>query len=242
MREAITKLLVLQDRDRKILALQEELARIGPERKNLHSKAASGQSALEAAKALVMQLESERKRLELEVEGKKQQIDRYASQQLLTKKNEEYRALTHEIDTCKENISKLEDSILELMEQADETQKEMVAATREAQEVKKLADEKLAELAKRENQLDQELASLEAARLELAGAVDDLIRVRYERLFKSKGNSVVVGIERGVCGGCHMTLQRQVVVTCQADQGVVACPNCGRILFFTPDMDTSLVE
>ena len=115
-------------------------------------------------------------------------------------------------------------------------------ASREAQETRKQVDAKLADLAQREAALKQELATLEAGRAALAEAADEAPRARYERLLKSKGNSVIVGIDHGVCGGCHMTLQRQVVVTCQADQEVVACPNCGRILYFTPDMDTTALE
>ncbi len=44
-----------------------------------------------------LQIESARKELELEVEAKKQMIARYANQQFQTRKNEEYRALAHEI-------------------------------------------------------------------------------------------------------------------------------------------------
>ena len=242
MREAITKLLVLQDRDRKILALQEELARIDPERKGLQTKAASGQAALEAAKALVMQLESERKRLELEVEGKKQQIDRYASQQLLTKKNEEYRALTHEIDTCKAVISGFEDQELEIMEKADVAQRTVAERSRESANLRETADGLFAELDGREVNLKQELADLLANRAELASAVDETVRLRYERLIKSKGGTVVVGIHGSVCGGCHMTLNRQVVVSCRAEQELQLCPNCGRILYCSAEMDIAATE
>jgi predicted nucleic acid-binding Zn-ribbon protein len=242
MREAITKLLVLQDRDRKILALQEELARIDPERKSLQTKAASGQAALDAAKALVMQLESERKRLELEVEGKKQQIDRYASQQLLTKKNEEYRALTHEIDTCKAIISGFEDQQLEIMEKADLAQHAVAERNREAGDIRKTAASRIADLDGREENLKKELADLLANRAELASAVDESVRHRYERLIKSKGGNVVVGIHGSVCGGCHMTLNRQVVVSCRAEQELQLCPNCGRILYCSAEMDIAATE
>lgn len=242
MREAITKLLVLQDRDRKILALQEELARIDPERKTLQTKAASGQAALEAAKALVMQLESERKRLELEVEGKKQQIERYSTQQLQTKKNEEYRALTHEIDTCKAVISGFEDQQLEIMEKADVAQRVVAERSREAADIRKTADGRAADLATREQNLQKELADLLDNRAELAAAVDETVRHRYERLLKSKGGNVVVGINGSVCGGCHMTLSRQVVVSCRAEQELQLCPNCGRILYCSPEMDIAAVE
>jgi hypothetical protein len=208
----------------------------------LQVKAASGQAALDAAKTLVKQLESERKRLELEVEGKKQQIDRYASQQLLTKKNEEYRALTHEIDTCKAAISGFEDQELEIMENADAAQRAVVERSREAADIRKTADSRLADLDGREGNLKKELADLLANRAELAVAVDESVRHRYERLIKSKGGNVVVGIAGSVCGGCHMTLSRQVVVSCRAEQELQLCPNCGRILYCSSDMDIAATE
>ena len=104
MHDTIEKLLILQDRDRRILQEQGELSRIEPERQMLKAKAANAQAELENAKLRVKQIESARKDLELEVETKKQMIVRYANQQFQTRKNEEYRALAHEIDTCKAAI------------------------------------------------------------------------------------------------------------------------------------------
>ena len=242
MLQVIRDLLALQERDRKLTRVREELDRIPPERQVHSAQAASSQARLDEARLHSKQHEAERKKLELEVEAQKQQIDKYSLQQFQTRKNEEYRALAHEIETCRQNISQLEDRILELMEQADQAQKEIAALNREAQEIRKTTDGQLAELDRREAALRQELESLESGRAELAAAVGDGARTRYERLLRSKGNSVIVGIERGVCGGCHMTLQRQVVVSCQADQEIVPCPNCGRLLYFTPDMDTSVAE
>src|SRR5436189_4126781 len=147
MLEAIEKLLILQDRDRKISRLRSELANIGPERQALAAKTASSQAALDAAKQRIKQIESDRKKLELDAESKKQAIERYALQQFQTKKNEEYRALAHEIEMAREAIVKLEDQQLELMEQAETTQKQTASATRTADEAKKLADRQLADLA-----------------------------------------------------------------------------------------------
>ena len=112
MLEAIEKLLILQDRDRKLQTLTEELAHIPVERQQLTTKAAQAQAQLEAAKLRVKHLESERKKLELDVDAQKQLIEKYSLQQFQTKKNEEYRALSHEIETCKQNISTLDDQQL----------------------------------------------------------------------------------------------------------------------------------
>lgn len=242
MLEAIEKLLILQDRDRKILRVRDELAHVAPERQDLTARAVSTQGVLDAAKLRVKQIESERKKLELDVEAKQQQINKYAGQQLLTKKNEEYRALAHEIEMAKEAIVKIEDQEIVFMEQAETAQKQVVEASATATAAKKLVDGKLAELATREAALSKELAELDSDREELASAVDEITRSRYERLLKQKGQNVVVGITHSSCGGCHMKLQRQVVVSCQAEQEIVTCPNCGRILYFTRDMDLAVTE
>ena len=123
MLEAIEKLLILQDRDRKIRRLQAELANIEPERQTLKIKFTTAQTQLDHGKQRIKQIESERKQLELEVEGKQQQIAKYANQQLQTRKNEEYRALAHEIETCKADINRIEDREIGLMEQAEFAQK-----------------------------------------------------------------------------------------------------------------------
>lgn len=242
MLPVIEKLLILQDRDRQILRLQDELSRIDPERQQLQARLSSSQSALEAGKHKAKQIESDRKKLELEVEAKKQLIERYSLQQFQTKKNEEYRALAHEIELCKQAIVKLDDQQIELMERIEAAQKEVATATQTAADAKRTIEARIADIGGREASLKKELEELQSNRGELAGAVDEGTRSKYERLLKQKGQNVIVGIQHGVCGGCHMQLSRSVVVTCQADQEIVTCPNCARILFYTRDMDLAVAE
>lgn len=242
MLSVIEKLLILQDRDRQISKLQEELSGIDPERQQLQSQLAGTQKGLDAAKHKVKQLESDRKKLELDVEAKKLLIEKYSLQQFQTKKNEEYRALAHEIETCKEGIGKLEDQQLELMEQGDVAQRDVAAQTRAFNEAKNALESRIGDLGEREGGLKKELTELQANRGELAEAVEEDVRGKYERLLKQKGSNVVVGIQHGVCGGCHMQLSRSTLVGCQADQEIVTCINCGRILFYTRDMNLAVAE
>ena len=242
MFETIEKLLILQDRDRKIRRVNAELAHLEPERQTLKAKSATAQAQLENAKLRIMQIESSRKDMELEVEAKKQMIVRYANQQFQTRKNEEYRALAHEIDTCKDAIIKIEDQEIELMEQAEAGQKEVQRATQAVNDARKLMNEQVAQLDAREQNLQKDLAELETNREALASAVDESARSRYERLVRSKGENVVVGVQHGVCGGCHMKLPPQLLVTCQGEKELVSCSNCGRILYYSSDMDLAVVD
>ena len=242
MFETIEKLLILQDRDRKIRRTKAELAHIEPERQMMKAKAAGAQGSLEKAKNKVKELESKRKELELEVEAKKELISKYANQQFQTRKNEEYRALAHEIDGCKAAIFQIEDQQIELMEQAEAAQKEVVRSTQAAADAKKLVEDQFTQLNTREQNLKSELAELEANREELAAAVDESARGKYDRLVRSKGENVVVGVQHGVCGGCHMKVPPQLLVSCRSQQELVSCSNCGRILYYTRDMDLAVVD
>ncbi len=238
----IEKLLILQDRDRRLLLIKDQLARVAPERQAAQDNAVGAKASLEAAKTKIKQIETERKKLELEVDSKKQQIERYSLQQFQTKKNEEYRALAHEIDSCNADIVKLEDAQLELMEQADASQREIKAAGQHASELQKMADTQLRDLTAREQSLSFELAQLESNRDQIKIGVEEHILHRYERLMKMKGGSVVVGIQHGVCGGCHMRFPVQLLVSCQAERELVTCPNCGRILYYSSDMDLAVID
>lgn len=236
MLEAIEKLLILQDRDRRLARLESELGSIGPERDRLQARLTSAQAALDAAKLRVKQLETERKKLELEVGAKEELIQRYSLQQFQTRRNDEYRALTHEIDTCKAAIAKLEDQQLEFMEETERAQQQADAAATALAELRQMIAKQLADLDARQAALETELSSARAERARAAEAVEEGLLGRYERLRRSKGQQVIVGVERGVCGGCHMRIPPQVIVTCRAAQEIAHCPNCGRILYYTRDM------
>jgi predicted nucleic acid-binding Zn-ribbon protein len=242
MMEVIEKLLILQDRDRKLAQVREELAQIEPQRQAFKTRVATAQAAADAGKQRIMHLESERKKLELDVEAKKELIERYSNQQLQTRKNEEYRALSHEIEMCKDAIHEIEDQEIELMEQTEASQKQVAVAAQGLKDATKLVDEQVAGLGQREENLKKQLAALESDRATLAGAVDEGVRARYERLFKSKGGNVVVGVQHGVCGGCHMRVPAQLLVYCRGEQEIVTCQNCGRILYYTRDMDMIVAE
>src|SRR5260221_1592640 len=146
MLETIEKLLILQDRDRKLRRIRHELAHIEPQRHTFQSKATDAQAALDAGKNRGKQIESDRKNLELDVEAKKQLIAKYANQQLQTRKNEEYRALAHEIEMAREAIFKIENQEIELMEQAEAAQKEVSLGTQRATEARKLVEEQVTQL------------------------------------------------------------------------------------------------
>ena len=107
MLETIEKLLVLQDRDRKIHRVQQELAHIGPERETFRTKARPPRRNSKPPRPASNKSSPTANGSNSKSKAKKPQIEKYANQQLQTRKNEEYRALAHEIETCKAAIIRL---------------------------------------------------------------------------------------------------------------------------------------
>jgi uncharacterized protein len=242
MLEVIEKLLILQDRDRKIRRARAELSTIDPQRQAMKSKAAGALAGLDGARHRSKEIETRRKQLELEVESQKGRIEKYGQQQFQTRKNDEYQALAKEIATCKAEIIKIEDKEIELMEQAEQAARQIEVAARVLKDAQAVVDNEIRQLDESEKNLRKELGELESNRGELAAAVDEVALNLYERIMKSRGDNVIVGIEHGVCGGCHMKIPAQVTVHCRAQQEITSCTNCGRILYYTPDMILTVAD
>lgn len=238
----IEQLLVLQDRDRQLQRTQTELTRIAAERQFVQGRNSTAQTAYDLAKKKAIEIESGRKQLELEAGAKQTDIDRYAYQQLQTKKNDEYQALGRETEHCRKLIRELEDRQIEFMESAEAHQKITKAAQADLDQAKKDLDKELTELEQREINLKLTLQEIGRLREHCAGDLDEVTRARYERLLKSKGPNAVAGVSHGVCGSCHMKLPPQVLVDCKHAKDINPCPHCGCILYFTADMELIPVE
>ena len=233
----IEKLLILQDRDRRLLRVRAEVAAVPGQRQSIQGKSAAGAAEFDAIKKQAQQIESDRKKLELEADALKDRIGKVRAQQNETRSNDQYKAYEHQIETSQREISKLEDQQLELMERGEGAARQLAIATSAYAALKAETDRQLADLSAREKHLAAELATATEARATAAAAIEDpSVLSRYDRLLKTKGDNLIVGVAGGVCGGCHMKLPTQSVVSAKAQNELVACPSCSRILYFTSDM------
>jgi predicted nucleic acid-binding Zn-ribbon protein len=128
MLEEIEKLLALQDRDQKLRTLRLELQAVPNEVASKQKLIADSAARLELARTRAKAIEVEKKSLQIDAAAKRDQINRYKTQQLQTRKNEEYTALSHEISNAEKIISGIEDKELTLMEEADSLAPEIAAA------------------------------------------------------------------------------------------------------------------
>ena len=231
MHPELEQLLVLQDRQQKIKQIQTEIETVPLQRKSLEAQLASSAAGVEALKQKARHVELDRKKLELDAGTRAETIARLKTQQYQTRKNEEFRAIGHEIERYENEIRKIEDEELELMVAADQIKAELGAEEKQAATVKESIARQTKDLEAKSTTLQSQLEGLTKERAEIAGKIEEDLLSRFERLFKSKGDAVIVALEHEVCTGCHMKVTTQTAHRVRAGKEIVSCENCGRILF-----------
>jgi uncharacterized protein len=228
----LEQLLVLQDRAQKIRQVEAELKSLPLERKSLDAQVTAASANLEATKDRARHVEVEKKKLELDVGTRNESIARLKTQQYETRKNDEFSAIGREIERYQSEISALEDQELELMEQADVLKAQIATEEKQTAAAKDSIAQQIANLEAKQVTLNGRLEELKREREALAARVDEDLLDRFNRLFTSKGDAAVVGLEHDVCTGCHMKITTQTAVRVKGSKEIVSCEQCGRILYF----------
>ncbi len=231
----LEKLLVLQDRDRRVLQLKAEQARIPRDLAAVDARVSEETQKLDSARNDLKRLESERKQLEIAAESKRAQIAKYRAQLALIKSNTEYQALLKEIATHEAEINRIEDDELELMAQVEALQPRLKEEKETLKELQTRAEQDRQTLKTRAAQIEQELNQIAADRDQIVAECDPDLLSRYQRIMHSKGDAAIVPIRHGNCGGCHLNLPAQIAHDCHFSAEPVSCQYCGRILYWPAD-------
>ena len=232
---AIEHLLVLQEKENRILQLERELKDI-PERKRIEEERLEElRREVEAGGQLMKERQATLNELDLEVASRQEQITKLRQQQMLLKTNQEFKAMETEIEGVEKKIGSIEDQQLEMMDEIEaitaslDTHRRNLAQEQESVSRDCLAwDERASELQN----------TLETMQVERDDAVKEVtnpeLLTHYQRVHSRRENALVAVVD-GVCGGCHMKLPPYVVHDIKKqvhdEETIVSCQYCGRLLY-----------
>ncbi|MDI6703227.1 MAG: C4-type zinc ribbon domain-containing protein [bacterium] len=159
-------------------------------------------------------------------------LKRYGEKIYKVKTQKEMVALDHEIDLTRKEKDRLENRIIELMEETENLSLEIEKRERELNAEKE-------RLAMREKEYQEKLSKnkkeLDLLLTEKNGIVSkvrkDLLAL-YEKLRKNKNNLAIVPIKNEACQGCFMTIPPQVINEVKMNEKLIRCENCVRILYW----------
>ena len=228
----IEKLLIVQDRDIALQKIEQELTRIPQERAAIDALITSEENNIEAAGHALKEKEVQRHELDTEVQGKEAAIAKFRIQQLEVKKNDEYRALTHQIEQGEKEISALEEKEIELMLEIDSTREEF-EAERTVIDARIVEQKKqIVLLGEREQSLQASILDAKAALQSTRDDADESFLSHYDRVKKlCKRPPYVVRIEAHKCGGCHLRVSNEVSREAINVGDPTFCDQCARMVY-----------
>ena len=227
----IEQLLIIQDRDQKITKLNSDIERLPLEEQQAKQRLKSVIESVNSAESEIKGNEVEISKIELDIDTRKDSITKLKNQQLETKKNEEFAAMEHSITNYQNEISKLEDSQLELMEKGEELNNSLEEANDIHAKEQKVVDAELAIIKERKIQFSKKIEELKSDREKIASNIDNDLLDQYNRIFKSKKGVAVSELVNDICSGCHMKVTPTTAGMVRAEKVVSTCDQCGRILY-----------
>jgi predicted nucleic acid-binding Zn-ribbon protein len=229
----IENLLKLQDADKEIRRLQDEVAELPKRVAVIEQKLAGTKAQLEKAQAAIKADEAARRKHDTTIADLRGKISKYRDQSLDVKTNDQYKALLHEIQFAEKEIAATEDKILELMLNADARDKEVKAAQAELKAETAEIEKEKADARQRTAEDEKLLTEWRGKRDQMRSGVDpDLLR-HYERVSKFRGTGISE-VRDHKCMACQVMLRPQTYNEVRSGLQTIVCDSCQRILYFNP--------
>jgi len=229
--DTISKLLIIQERDVRIMRCQREIDQIPQKSKEIEDEAGQMRAAVQKTKEETKLHQSEVKKIELEIESLRQKIAKLREQQFQIKSNEEFKALNNEISHLNDEIKKTEDQEIKFMELVEDAQRKTLKAQAALRVVEDTIKDRLRVLQERKTSLETEIKQLASDRDNIAKDIASEFMAVYNRIIENKKDHALVAVENNTCAGCHMHLPAHVICDLKKRAALIACSFCGRILY-----------
>ncbi|MGE0404837.1 MAG: zinc ribbon domain-containing protein [Candidatus Korobacteraceae bacterium] len=237
MNSDLSNLRELQAVDREILRLKQEIASLPRRVAAIEDKLADARARKQQAEAALKADEAARRKYESQIQDLRQKISKYRDQMLAVKTNEQYKALTHEVQFAESEIRSCEDKILEGMVDAEQKEKQVKVADADLKtETAEIEKEKAAARIRTEE--DQALlATADKRRTELRSAISSDVLHQYERVARLRGTGLAEAIDHR-CSACQVLIRPQMWNDIRTTGQVMYCDSCQRILVYDVALQT----
>jgi predicted nucleic acid-binding Zn-ribbon protein len=233
----LEQLLIVQTHDTHLDQLRHRRDSL-PERAELEAQTtdlARVDAAVADAEARKAVLVSQQRKIEDEValiEDKAAEVDNTLYRSGTITSPREAQAYADELESLGKRQRRLEDDVIELMEQIEPIDGELTSLGDERTQLGNRLDETERALASVEGEVDREITDVDRERTSAAIGIDATRLAEYEQLRKQLGGIAVARLTGGTCGGCNLTLsamERDRFKGLGPDDAAY-CEECGRLL------------
>jgi len=227
-------LIKLQKLDEEIKKLTAFLENIPDKLAEIDDKIETSFKIVTGAKEKLSQNQKKRRTLEGDVQDQKIKIEKYRKQLSGVKTNIEYTSLLKEIAGVEKIIGQLEEEIISEMLAADDIENDIKTSEKKADEAKeKLLKEKDIYLQEKEAK-EKEKDEFQSDREKLIPSIHASQMSLYKSIFRKNLGIALSPVTDDFCSMCQIRIRPQVLNELIAQNSIILCENCGRILYWKP--------
>ena len=235
MHPDLEKLLALQEKDLALQAVRDRLVAVREEVAALDQEVAAEEESLESARRAVADAVLRRTELEAKIELFRTQQERRRRALEMTHPGRDAANMMAELDLARSVLAQEESEWVRLADTVQALEQKVTETEGGVAELKAGQEPQRAELLSREEGVLSEEKAAEAECEKCAALLDKVLRIKYERLYRSRATRVVVPLAGPACGACHTTipLHRRSQIKSGAVLG--GCEACGVILYWADE-------
>ncbi len=248
MARQLDTVVALQQALDKLTELDESLAGVPPEMRELHDEYTARKAEIDALEATIQEAETQRRAAEAGSQDCDVRLAHFQKQVNRVRTQREYSAILQEIDTVRAESRAFEEQALAAMEQQENAESEL-APLREA--FTEIDAQYAVEAEKWEEArpgVEQQAESTRARIAELRESLPPGSLAVFERLYERTGGQAlaqVAPVDRGIargpemwnCLACHYNVRPQSVVEIRNHGALVHCDSCKRLLYIEESAD-----
>ncbi|MFP4283952.1 MAG: zinc ribbon domain-containing protein [Desulfovermiculus sp.] len=228
----IEELILLQRIDDEIVHLQQVIEeapqKVAAKEKQLHLQKEQEQELVDKIDVLTEQ----EKKLSKEIDEDNAKIKKSKNKLMMVENSREYHAMMREMDNLEKTNRMREEEKMALEEDLESQNTLLTSVQTAAQSLEEELEELRQNLEVQLEQAQSRLQELQEDRTNATQGIPKPILSRYEFIRSRLNNPVIVGVEDGICTGCHISIPPQTFIELQKGEQILSCPNCQRLIFW----------
>ncbi len=231
MHPDLQALLALQDKDKAVLAILDELKALEPTMAALDAELEQLEAALAAAQTRAQDADQRREELEGKIEGYRVMQERRRQRLEWVKGAKEASTLMAELDLARTVMAKEEAEWIRSADRVQEAYHLAAESEKAVQELRAAQAPQREELVAKRGELEELLAAAQDERRATAQGVPQEMRERYERILTGRSPLALYPLQNGACGRCFTAVPLHRRQKIQNGDGVDSCEACGVLLY-----------
>ena len=232
MRETLQALINLQEIDREIFKVQEELKRLPAEKQSRQNELDKRVARHTEIKTAAMKLRTRIKEIEDLTTTQRQRMRKVENEAAGSRADMALLvAYQHEIRTLKRDIGEAEEEGLTLLSDAERLGQERAVLKAAVAELEKEFEQYASNVDKEAKQTMDRAQAMERERKQRGSSqlAPDVLG-QYEKLLASREGQAMAELNGRVCQGCYVSVPNNIYVRRARSTELVPGPSCGRIL------------